>query len=133
MRIISSEELNLVAGGGAADHDKIPKKKDDGGFFSAIGSMLSSIFGGGSASGGNTCVPSSNTSNGVTTSQTCGANGTSTTTVSGPGYVIVQNVGPNAGGSGSISLGRISATGGYKGGSSMSTSTFVNGRVSTTH
>jgi hypothetical protein len=133
MRIISSEELDLVAGGSVGDQNKVTKKTDDGGggVLGAIASFFSSVFGGGS--GGSTCVPSSNTSNGVTTTQSCGANGISTTTVSGPGYVIVQSATSNSGASGSISVGRIGATGGYNGGSSLTTTTIINGRVSISH
>lgn len=128
MRIVSSEELDLVAGGSVGEQDKPTKQKDEGGFLGTISSFFSSLFGSGTS--GNTCVPSSNTSNGVTTTQSCGANGVSTTTVSGPGYVILQTAAPNAGGSGSINVGRIGATGGYNGGASVSTTTIVNGRVS---
>lgn len=128
MRIISSEELDLVAGGSIGEQDQPTKQKDDGGFFGALGAFFGGLFGG--DSGSNTCVPSSNTANGVTTTQTCGANGVSTTTISGPGYVVVQNTVPKAGGSASIMVGGVKATGSIGGGASVTTTSIVNGRVS---
>jgi len=127
MRIISSEEWDLVAGGSVGEQDKPTKKKDDGGgFFGAIGSFLGGLFGG----GGGGCEPYSHTSGSVTTTQTCGPNGTSTTTTSGPGYVIMQTVMPGAGGSGSIGVGTVRGSVNYNGGTNVTTTTIINGRVS---
>lgn len=127
MRIISSEELDLVAGG-SVDEQKPTKKKDDGGgFFGALSSFLGGLFGSG---GGNGCVPSSNTSNGITTTQTCGPNGVGTTTITGPGYAIVQTAVPSAGASGSVSVGNVRGSVNYSGGTNVTTTSVINGRVS---
>ena len=131
MRIISKEELDLVSGGAKvedkADAAQLVKKQN--GWLSGIGEFLSGIFGGGSA--GPSCQPSSSTTNGVTTTQSCGANGVSTTTQSGPGFFSQSVTTPNAGGNASASFGGFSFTGGYGGGSTTIITTCMGGRCTT--
>ena len=130
MRIISSEELALVSGG---DNESTQAKKatdGGGGFWGGLGGFFYSLFGGGSSS--NSCTPSSTTAGGMTTTQTCGANGVSTVSITGPGYLLVQTSVPNPGGSGSASFGRVGVNAAYNGGTTVTTTSIVNGRVSST-
>lgn len=128
MRIISSEELALVAGGEGAK--EIPaKQKDDGGVLGAIGAFLSGLFG--NSGGGGACVPSTNTSGGITTTQSCGAGGVSSLTTSGPGFFTQSISTPNAGGSASATYGIGTAHGNFSGGYTTMTTTCISGRCTT--
>lgn len=116
MRIISSEELNLVSGGSQASDSVATAQKvqKQNGWFDTIGNFISGLFGGGSS--GPACQPSSYQANGTTVTQLCGPNGVSTTITSGRGYVITSVTTPNAGGNASLSFGTVGANGGYSGG-----------------
>lgn len=109
MRLISSAEVAEVSGAGWWDE-------------------FVSLFSGPSGPPG--CVPSSNTSGGVTTTQTCGANGVSTVTTSGPGYVIIQNSAPSTTLSGGVTVGKVGVQAGGSGPMTVTTTTCIGGRCS---
>ena len=129
MRVISSEELDLVSGGENDDtHHAVAKKADDGGFLGSIGNFISGLFGGGSGSSGNPCVPSSNSSGGITTTQTCGAGGVSTVTTTGAGYFSQTITTPNPGFTASGNYGPGGLHVSYNGGYTATTITCIGGR-----
>jgi hypothetical protein len=131
MRVISSEELDLVSGGSASEQQSIPKKSQDGSFLESIGNFISSLFGGGSESSSNSCVASSNNFSGTTVTQTCGAGGVSTVTTTSPGYFSQVTTTPNAGVSGGGSYGPGSFKGSYSGGFTVTTTNCMGGKCST--
>jgi hypothetical protein len=131
MRVISSEELDLVSGGENDDtHHAVAKKADDGGFLGSIGNFISGLFGGGSAPSSNSCVPSSSSSGSGTTTQTCGAGGVSTVTTTGPGYFSQTTTAPNPGVTASGRYGPGAFSGSYNGGHTVTTITCIGGRCS---
>lgn len=129
MRVISSEELDLVSGGLTDEtHHPVAKKTDTVSIWESIGNFFSGIFGGGSGSSGNSCVPTSNTSGGMMTTQTCGAGGVSTVTTSGPGYFSQTITTPNPGFTASGNYGPGGLHVGYNGGYTATTITCIGGR-----
>jgi hypothetical protein len=133
MRIISSEELDLISGGTPAGYEP-PKLTDGGGsssIWGAVVSFVSGLFGGGSASS-NSCVPSSSSSGGTMTTQTCGAGGVSTSTTTGPGYFNQVTTTPNPAVSVSGSYGPGNIKGEYSAGFTVTTTSCINGRCTTT-
>lgn len=134
MRVISSEELDLVSGGVNEDdhYAKAKKDQDGGGFWGSIGNFISGLFGGSSGSSSNSCVPSSSSAGGTTTTQTCGAGGVSTVTTTGNGMFERTTTTPNPGGSAGGNFGRIGLQGGYTGGFTVTTTTCIGGKCNTT-
>ena len=129
MRVISSEELDLVSGGlNDETHHAVAKKTDSVSIWESIGNFFSGIFGGGSGSSGNSCVPTSNSSGAFTTTQTCGGGGVSTVTTTGPGYFSQTTTTPNPGVSASGSYGPGALHGSYTGGFTSTTITCIGGR-----
>lgn len=132
MRVISSEELDLVSGGlNDETHHAVAKKTDAVSIWESIGNFFSGLFGGGSGSSSNSCVPSSNTSGGFTTTQSCGAGGVSTVTTTSPGYFNQTTTTPNPSVSASGSYGPGSLHGSYSGGFTVNSITCIGGRCTT--
>ena len=134
MRVISSEELELVSGGANEDehYARAKKDQDGGGLWGSIGNFISGLFGGGSGSSSSSCVASSNSTGGTTTTQTCGAGGVSTVTTTSPGYFSQTTTTPRPGVSASGSYGPGSLQGSYTGGFTVTMTNCIGGKCSTT-
>lgn len=134
MRVISSEELDLVSGGANEDehYARAKKDQDGGGFWGSIGNFMSGLFGGSSGASSNSCVPSSNSAGSTTTTQTCGAGGVSTVTTTSPGYFSQTITTPNPAVSAAGRYGPGSLQGSYTGGFTVTTNTCIGGKCSTT-
>lgn len=111
MRVISSKELDLVSGG----LSKLEQTTGNGSFWDSVNSFVSLIFGGSFGSSSNSCVPSSNSAGGFTTTQTCGAGGVSTVTTTSRGYFSQSTTTPNP----DISFGGKYGPGSFKGGQQL--------------
>lgn len=111
MRIISSVELNAVAGG------EWWNSWDD----------LKEALGMG---GGATCTPSSSTSGQTTTTQLCGTGGTSTLVTTSPGMVVTQLTMPATTVTGGVSVGPVAGSASYSSGTVITT-TCINGGCTT--
>jgi hypothetical protein len=109
MRRITDEEVLLVTGGG---------------YLEEAMAAISAFFGGSSSV---QCVPGSvNTGNGGSITQSCSGS-SSTLTIQGQGYVVIQTT--TGGASGGISFRNIGAT--ITDGSTVTTTTVINGQSTT--